>query len=124
MTLRSLVAAVLFAPLVVTVAVGKVEYRLTRCVSSGDGQFAASFVGSEKQQRRIALSSERFEFGGDVKGAARLGDVQELRLSPVLEVVFTRPEHPTLYFGRLSPECRRLIRNAARRLVKVQDGEG
>lgn len=73
MTLCSLVAAVLFAPLVVTAAVGKVEYRLTRCVSSGDAQFAASFVGSEKQQRRIALSSDRFEFGGRRQGRGTLG---------------------------------------------------
>jgi hypothetical protein len=121
---RSLAAAALFTALVASAVAGEVEYRMTRCTSSGEGRFSVAFEGPRKEQRRIALSSNRLTFGGNVKGQVALSDVRELRLSPVLQVVFTRAENKPLKFGAVSAECRRLIQNEAGLTRKVRDGKG
>jgi hypothetical protein len=106
------------------VAAAEDPYRQVRCVAVGERGFSVSFESKRNGQGRVSLTTQKLSFGGNVKGETRLEKIRELRLSPVLQVVFVSPEHKPLKFGGLSRECRGIIRQAASGLLKVVDGEG
>jgi len=120
----SLATILVLVPVANTAAAAEPAYRLTRCVAVGEHGFAASFAGGRKEQRRLSLDPKRLSLGGNVKGEVKLDQVMELRLSPVLQVVFIRPESAPLSFGPLSPECRNVIRQTMDGVLKVVDGQG
>lgn len=103
-------------------ALAEAEYRLTSCVCVGENGFAVAFESARKEKRRLSFSPKGLEFGGNVKGVVPLKGVKELRLEPVLQVVYAGTEHSPLNFGALSPECQQLIRSVAAPLVQAQGG--
>lgn len=99
-------------------------YRLVRCVSVGPHHFDVAFQSEGDEQRSISFSLNGLNFGGNVKGAVKAERVQELRLTPELQVVFSNPEHESLKFGPLSRECQDIIQKKAGAVLKVVDGHG
>jgi hypothetical protein len=121
---RALATLLIFAPAAHIAAAAEPTYRLVRCVSVAEHGFAASFQSERKEQRRISFSSKGLSFGGNVKGQAKLEQVKELRLSPELEIVFSKPGLSSLRFGPLSPQCRDIIRREVGTVLRVVDGQG
>src|SRR5687767_8383302 len=89
--------AVMFAPRIVlfvlgastySIASADAAYRLTRCTQFKDG-VALGFVGKRGEVRRMSLRPQAVELSGDVKGSARLSQVKELVLHPVLRITYT-----------------------------------
>jgi hypothetical protein len=97
------------------------EYHLTKCVRVKPDSFSVSFETHRKQQRHLAFGPNGLEFSGDVKGDPSLAKVKELRLRPVLEVVFVQPESSSVRFGALSQNCQEIIRSIAGPKVRVRD---
>jgi len=111
------IAALALGASVCSAAFADASYRLQRCVQARDG-VALAFLGPRGEKRRMSITPRGVTLGGDVKGAARLSQVKEFELHPVLRIKYI--SGGTVHFGPIDATCQRLLREIAGPLVHIQ----
>lgn len=102
------------AQLAPSIGFAEPNYSLERCVDSGNS-VSLRFLGSSERVRRLHLSINGVELGGDAKGFAKFKDVKELRLEPEFSVHYIFEQK--VVFGGLTVQCRAIVRAVANKLL-------
>jgi hypothetical protein len=102
---------------VCSVASADTTYRLKNCAQYKDG-VSVGFIGARGEKRRMYLSPRGVELGGDVKGYARLYQVKEFELQPVLGITYT--SGAVVRFGSIDASCDQLLRQVGAPLVRIK----
>ena len=112
------ISALVLGASMCSVALADSTYRLKGCAQFEDG-VSLGFVGTRGEVRRMYLWPKGVRLGGDVKGYAKLSQVKEFELRPVLRITYT--SGTSVSFGPIDSSCQQLLRRVGAPLVHIRD---